>query len=171
MADVPFYSAYVSVTDSAKRTTNVSLRVDATDGKAYVAAADTAARAATKVGLLLAAVIDVMNATLGGTGEVEHGVKSGFKNGSYAPFNPLSEIFNSNKLNIIYSTNNAGVPAQGGFSIPQRDPSEYVMESNGINVSLADGAAIEELVTQIEDTVLSVYGTAVTVLEITVNDE
>jgi len=171
MADVPFYTAYVSAVDSADKSTHMEMRVDATDAKAYVAAADTAARAATKVGLLLIGMENLALWVIGGTGEVEHGVKSGFKNGSYVPFTVEAEAFRSNKLNVSYSTNNAGVPASGGFTIAIRNPAAYTLESNGVNLDLEDGGDTENLVTQIEDTVLSSYGTAVVVQEITVNDQ
>lgn len=169
MATIPFYEAYVTVYDSAKKAGRVGLRVDATDGKAYVAASDDAARAATKVGLLLAAVTDLIIAA--GTAEYKHGVDSGFLNDTFAYPAPALKYYRSNKVRVDYSTTNNGLPATGSFSIPMRDPEELTMESNGINITLADGAAVAELVTQIADTLLSSYGTACVVQEASINDE
>lgn len=172
MADIAVYEAHFTIYDSAKKAGRVGLRVDATDGKAYVAAADTAARAATKVGLLIAAVLDMI-LQAGGI-EYEHGLDSKFLQSTFAY--PLSEdeVYRSNKLKVDYVTNNAGIPANGSFTIPARDPAEYTMESNGINVVIGGGATTEvaNLMTQIVDTLLSSYSTAISaVSEITVNDE
>jgi len=170
MASVPAYYAVLSVSDSQQRVTNVELRVDATDGKAYVAAADDATRAASKVGLLLDAIFDVINSSLGGVGTKFTGVYTRILNGSWSAFTPDAEVFNSNKLNVSMTTTNAGMPAKVSFSIPQRNPAAYDMESNGLNLDLVDDPETANLVAQINDTVLSVYGTAVSVVEITVND-
>jgi len=171
MADVPFYEAYIVVYDSAQKAGRVGLRVDATDGKAYVAAADDAARAATKVGLLLASVGALM---------LDHpavmyksGVDSGFLNDEFVQPPASDQNYRSNKLKVDYATTNNGAPATGSFSIPMRDPAEYGVESNGINVTIGAGATAEitDLLTQVVDTLQSKYGTAVSaVAEITVND-
>jgi len=169
MAEVAVYEAYVVVGDSAKKLSRVAVRVDATDGKAFVAAADTAARSATKVGLLL---IAISNLTLNNPNAVKaRGVDSQFVNDAFVFPVPEDDAYISNKLNVSYSTSLGGLPRQNQFTIPMRDPAEYTMESNGVNVVLEDGADIEDLVTQIADTMLSLYGTACTVTEITVNDE
>jgi len=169
MAEVAVYTAYVIVGDSAGKLGRVDLRVDATDGKAFVAAADTAARSASKVGLLLSAV---SNLTLDNPNAIKaRGVDSQFVNDAFA-YPALSlDAYISNKLNVSYQTTLGGLPRQNQFTIPMRDPAEYELESNGINVVLEDGADIEDLVTQIADTMLSLYGTACVVSEITVNDQ
>jgi len=169
MAEVPVYEAYVVVGDSAKKLARVAVRVDATDGKAFVAAADTAARSDTKVGLLL---IAISNLTLNNPNAVKsRGVDSQFVNDGFTYPAAEDDAYISNKLNVSYQTTLGGLPRQNQFTIPMRDPAEYEMESNGVNVVLEDGADIEDLVTQIADTMLSLYGTACTVTEITVNDE
>ena len=53
MAIVTQYIASVQVWDSARKLGSASFYVSETDAKAYAAAADSAARAASKVGLLL----------------------------------------------------------------------------------------------------------------------
>jgi len=172
MADIGYFKAYFVVQDSTKRKARVELRVDSTDAKAYVAAADTTARAATKVGLLLAAVIalvlDMPDALYA------WGLDYGFLLDTFSPPIPEDKYFRSNKLNVAYATLNNGLPATGGFTIPMRLESVINMETNGENVTIAGAGASAEitaLITQIVDTLLSSYGTAVTdVLEITVND-
>jgi len=167
MAEVPQYEAFVTVGDQAKKFATVSLRVDATDGKAYVAAADTATRASSKVGLLLAAVFNLVRSSE----QYAFGVKASFINDAFVYPGIETDTYNSNKLNVSITTSVGGLPRQLQFTIPQRQESGYEMESNGINVVLEDGGDVEDLVTQIIDTMLSIYGTAVTAVpEITVND-
>lgn len=167
MAEVPVYELFVTVGDSAKKFATVSLRVDATDGKAYVAAADKAARDITKVGILQLAIFSLtMSAQY-----YAFGLKSSFINDAFVYPAAETESFNSNKLNISYATLLGGLPRNLQFTIPQRNPSTYEMESNGINVVLADADDVAALVAAIADTMLSIYGTAATVSEITVNDE
>lgn len=168
MAEVPVYMAKVTVGDSKKKHSTVALRVDATDAKAWFAAADTAARAATKVGLLQAAVFSLM----GSSQQYSFAVEGEMVNDAHVYPSAESNTFNSNKLLVSIKTTNAGVPRNLTFSIPQREPSSFLMESNGENVVLDDAGDVADLVTQILDTMLSSYGTAVTAVnEITVNDD
>lgn len=167
MAEVPTYYAQVTVGDQAKKFSTVSLRVDATDAKAWVAAADTAARAATKVGLLQAAVFNLLRSSQ----QKSFAVLSEMVNDAFVFPAITTDTFNSNKLNVTYLTSVGGLPRQLQFTIPQRQESGYSLESNGINVDLEDGTDIPDLITQVIDTMLSSYGTAVTAVpEITVND-
>ncbi len=171
MAEVAMYTAYVSVKDSANKLTSVECRVSDVDGKAYVAAADEAARALTKVGLLLIPIKALM---LTGTANYyEVGVKTGFRNDGFVRPAADSEIFNSNKLNIAYQTSIGGLPTNRDFTIPQRNTANYAMESNGTNVVIGAGATatITDLITQVADTLLSIFGTACNIVEITVNDQ
>lgn len=168
MAEVPVYMAKVTVGDSKKKHSTVSLRVDATDAKAWFAAADTAARAATKVGLLQAAIFSLMASSQ----QYSFAVEGEMVNDAHVYPSAESNVFNSNKLLVSIKTTNAGVPRNLTFSIPQREPTSFEMESNGENIVLVDGGDVEDLVTQILDTMLSSYGSAVTAVnEITVNDD
>jgi len=172
MADVGLMKAYLVVQDSAQKKARVELRVGETDAKAYVAALDTAARAATKVGLLLEAVVDLIQDTPDCL--YAWGLDYGFLLDTFSP--PIAEdkFYRSNKLKVDYNTLNAGLPATGSFTIPMRDEAAINMESNGINVVVTGAGAsaeILDLVTQILDTLVSSYSTAVTdVTEVTVND-
>lgn len=172
MADIPVYEAHITIYDSAKKAARIGLRVDATDAKAYVAAADTAARLATKVGILLAAVGDMISSFAGI--EYEHGLDSKFLQSGFAYPLPSDQIWRSNKLKVDYATLNNGLPATGSFTIPARDPLEYTLESNGINVIIAGTPTteVDNLIAAVIDTLVSSYGTAVSAVnEITVNDE
>lgn len=168
MAEVATYYATVTVADQAEKFSTVRLRVDATDGKAYVAAADKAARDATKVGLLQLAVFSLMKSSQ----YYSFGLDSVMVNDAFVYPAITTDTFNSDKLNISYRTSVGGLPRNLDFSIPQREPTSFEFESNGVNVVLADGGDVEDLVTQIIDTMLSTYGTAVTAVnEVTVNDQ
>lgn len=168
MAEVPVYMAKVTVGDSAKKFSTVSLRVDATDAKAWFAAADTAARAATKVGLLQAAVFNLMMSSQ----QYSFAVEGEMVNDAHVFPSLESNSFNSNKLNVSIRTTNAGLPRDLTFTIPQREPTSFEMESDGVTVVLDDADEIADLVTQIIDTMLSSYATAVTAVnKITLNDD
>jgi hypothetical protein len=168
MAEVPVYTAKVTVGDSAKKFSTVGLRVDATDAKAWFAAADTAARAATKVGLLQAAIFNVMLSSQ----QYSFAVEGEMVNDAHVFPSLESNAFNSNKLNVSYRTTNAGLPRDLTFTIPQREPTSFEMESDGITVVLDDADEVADLVAQIIDTMVSSYGTAVTAVnKITLNDD
>lgn len=171
MAEVSTFTAFVSVVDSAKKTTSVEMRVGSVDGKAYVAAADEAARDASKVGLLLDAVAILMLS--GGANYLAKGVK--FENRNDAWIQPAGNagVYNSNKLKVDYQTLIGGLPAIRFVTIPQRDPDTFTVESNGINVDIGATATteIENLIVQMADTMLGIDLQAVNVVEITVNDQ
>lgn len=171
MAEVTTYWAYVSVKDSAKKLTRVAMRVSQTDAQAYVAAADEAARDATKVGLL---IDSVANLTL--TGPLNYyakGLDTENLNDGFVQPAGNAGVYNSNKLNVAYQTNIGGTPKNRQFTIPQRDPTTFATESNGINVNIGAGASaeIQDLIVQVADTLLGIDLQAAAVLEITVNDQ
>jgi len=172
MADIDFMKAYIVIQDSAAKKARVELRVGSTDAKAYVAAADTAARAATKVGLLLASVVALIQDTPDCI--YAWGLDYGFLLDTFSPPVAEDKFYRSNKLKVDYVTTNASLPASGSFTIPMRDEGDINMESNGINVVITGAgqtAQISDLIAQVVDTVVSSYSTAVTsVSEITVND-
>lgn len=167
MAEVMYYEAQLAVGDRAKKIAIWAMRVGGADAQAWVAAANTAARDATDVGLLIDAVYDVV----GSSQPQYRGVHAKAMNDAFIYPSGEAEVYNSNKINISYSTFNAGLPRNLQITIPQRDPSSYELESNGINIVLDDTDEIANLVTQLEATALSPYGTAINVTEMTVNDE
>lgn len=169
MAIVEQFIASVQVWDSAGKNASASFYVGAVDARAYLAAANQAARDTTKVGLLL---LSALNMTLAeGTNYYrKFSVESNFVNdtGVQAPVG--DGAFNSNKWKVTVRTTKAGLPAEDTVYIPMRDPSQVTMESDGVTVDLSQPVA-DDLVTQVIDTALSKYGTAITaVTSITVND-
>lgn len=173
MAETGQYHAYTIIGDTAKKLARVSLRVDLTDAQAYVAAANEAARAATKVGLLLLAVENLQ--LLGATNNIYgRGLDYGFLELPFAYPTTLENVYRSNKLKVDLATTNAGLPATNFFTIPAYDPAEITKESNGVNVVLSGPGVspeISNLITQLADTWLSIYNTPGAVVEITINDE
>lgn len=168
MAIVPVFHASVQVGDSAKHYASASVRVSETDAKAYIAAADQAARDATKVGLLLDGLIDMQEAA--GSQHYKYwGLQAQYINDAFAFPAADADVYNSNRLKVTGTTLNNGIPAEDSFYIPARNDA-LDMESNGVNIDL-NGTEAANLITQVLDTALSKYGTAFSsVIEITVND-
>lgn len=166
MAEIMVYMAQLTLQDRAKKVTTWEMRVSTADGQAWVAGANQAARDATDVGVLLDHVFDVV----GSSQYLSKGVEARAANDAFVPPSGEAEVYNSNKINVSYATTLSGLPRNLQVTIPQRDPSSYELESNGINIVLEDGDEIEALVTALEATALSIYGTAITVTEMTVND-
>lgn len=166
MAEVMVPVGQLTLGDRAKKVTTWEMRVSNADAQAWAAAANQAGRDATDVGLLLDAVFDIV----GSSQYISKNVAFKAVNDAHVWPTGESEVYNSNKINISYSTTNGGIPRNLQVTVPQRDPSSYELESNGINIVLVDGDEIEALVTQLEATALSPYGTAIVVQEMTVND-
>lgn len=166
MAEVMAYYAQLTLGDRAKKMTTFEARVITADAQAWIAAANTAARDATDVGLLLDAVFDVV----GSAQYFSKNVVGKAMNDAFVFPSGEGETYNSNKLNVSYSTTSGGLPRNLQVTIPQRDASSYELESNGINIVLDDADEIANLVTQLEATMLSPYASAIDVTEITVND-
>jgi len=166
MAEQMYYEGQLTLGDRAKKFATFAMRVIAADAQAWFAAANQAGRDATDVGLLLDAVFDVV----GSAQYFSKNVVGKAMNDAFVFPSGEGETYNSNKINVSYSTTNGGLPRNLQVTIPQRDPSSYELESNGINIVLDDGDEIANLVTQLETTGLSPYGTAITVTEMTVND-
>lgn len=166
MAEQMYYEAQLSLGDRAKKMATFAMRVSAADAQAWFAAANTAARDATNAGLLLDAVFDVVMSSQ----YFSKNVVGKAMNDAFVYPSGEAEAYNSNKINVSYSTTLGGLPRNLQVTIPQRDATSYELESNGINIVLTDGDEIEDLVTVMETTGLSPYGTAITVTEMTVND-
>jgi hypothetical protein len=172
MAETGFYTAYTVIVDSANKQGRVDMRVSDVDAKAYVAAADSAARLLTKVGLLLTAVEDLQ---LHPTQNIyKRGLDYGFLELPFQKPAVDDFVYRSNKLKNDVATTNAGLPATNFFTIPAYDPALITMESNGVNVvisGLGITTEVQNLLNQVGDTWLSMYNTAGVIEEITLNDE
>jgi len=168
MTQVPIYRAAVQVGDSAGRFASATVRVNATDGKAYVAAADGTARLATDVGALIAATQNMMDVN-GTSGWKKYALASDFINDAFAFPAANANLYNSNQFKVTYRTTNNGVPTDESIYIPIHSDG-LVIESNGINVDLTDTVPAAYVAALIA-TGLSSFGTAITaVSEITIND-
>lgn len=172
MAETGYFTCYTVIVDSAGKQGRVDMRVSLADAQAYVAAADSAARLLTKVGLLLFAVEDLQ---LHPTQNIyKRGLDYGFLEIPFQKPAVDDYVYRSNKIKNDISTTNAGLPATAFFTIPAYDESKITMESNGINVvvsGLGITAEIQNLLNQVGDTWLSIYNTAGVIEEITLNDE
>lgn len=171
MAETGYFTAYTVIVDSANKQGRVDMRVSEADAQAYVAAANTAARDATKVGLLIGAVEALQ---LHPTQNIyKRGLDYGFLE---LPFQKPAQddgVYRSNKLKVDIATSNAGIPATNFFGIPAYDAAVVSFDTNGINIvisGLSITTEIQNLLTQIADTWVSLYATAGAVEEITVND-
>jgi len=172
MAIVEQFIASLQIGGSNGRLGSVSQRVDATDARAYIAAANQAARDATKVGLLLDSMIDITIAE--GTNIYKKwALESNFINDAFGYAPKDGDVYKSQALKVTYTTTNAGIPVIESTYIYFRR-TDYVMASDGVSVILTGGSNtdIENYITQLLDTGISSYGTAITsVVSITVNDE
>lgn len=168
MAEIPVYFASVQVGDSAKHLGSFSVRVSASSAKAYVAAADAAARAATVIGIMLDDAFDLMDINPS-TGWKKYSVESSFISDAFAFPAADADLYLSNKWKITYSTTNAGIPAVESIYMPCR-ATDLPMESNGINLDLTT-TAVDNFIAALILPGLSSFGTAINeILEITVND-
>jgi hypothetical protein len=147
---------------------SASIRVGAADARAYIAAANQAARDATKVGLLLDSLIDGTVAA-GSDAYKKWNVQSDFVNDAFTPPDEQDNTYNHNMWKVTGLTTNAGIPAYDSFTIPQRNEA-WLMESDGVHVDLTDTEPAN-LIVQVLDTGLSQFGTPFTAItEIVAND-
>jgi len=171
MAEVEKFIASLQIGASNQKLGSISQRVSPTDARAYIAAADAAARAATKVGLLLDGMIDITIAA--GTNIWKRwAVESEFLNGSFAYAPKDGDVYKSQALKVTYQTTNAGIPVIESTYVYFRR-TDYIMAPDGVSVLIdtGDNTEIENYIAQLIDTGLSSFGTAITAVDsITVND-
>lgn len=173
MAIVEQFIASLQIGGSNGRLGSCSQRVGAVDARAYLAAADQTARDATKVGLLLDSLIDI---TLAKATNIykKYAIESNFINDAFGYAPKDGDVYKSQALKVTYNTTNAGIPVTESVYVYFRR-TDYIMASDGVNVVLGVGGTNDDVnnyVTQMLDTGLSSYGTAITaVTAITVNDE
>lgn len=171
MAIVERYIAGLQIGGSNQRLGSTAIRVGATDAKAYMAAADQTAREATKVGLLLDSLIDITMAKATNIYK-EYYLNSSFINDAFAYAPKDGDVYKSQALKVTYTTTNGGLPVTESDYVYFRR-TDYVMESDGVTVQITGGANtdIENFITQLLDTGISSFNTAITaVLSITVNE-
>lgn len=137
MGEVAKYIAGVQVGDSAKKLGSASVVVAAADAQAYIAAADATARAATDVGVLLAATLALQGAN-SLTGWRKWSVQSDFINDAFVYAGKDADLYNSNKWKVTYQTTNASLPVIESIYIPARTAAG-TMESDGRHLTLGSG--------------------------------
>lgn len=170
MAEVAVYYASMQLGDGNKGSkASATFRISAADFQAYAAAADTAARAATNAGLLLAAALAITRAA-GQTYKKKFSVAADFVDTAYVPPTVDLAVYNSNLWKVTFNTTNAGIPAVDTLYVPQYLITGVVMESNGISADLTD-SPVSVFVSNLIAHGLSKYGTAITsVISIERND-
>lgn len=171
MAIVEQFIASLQIGGSNGKLGSCSQRVAAADARTYIAAANQAARDATKVGLLLDSLIDITMAE-GTNIYKKYALESNFINDAFAFAPKDGDVYKSQALKVAYQTTNAGLPVIESVYVYFRR-TDYIMESDGVTVVITggDNADVENYITQLIDTGLSSYGTAITAVQsITVND-
>jgi len=153
MAETATYIASVQVGDSGKRLGSASFIVSAADAKAYIAAADAAARAATDVGVLLDAALNISRADLL-SGWKKWTIQADFMNSLFEYPDKDDAIYVTNRWKVTFSTTNAGIPAVDTIYVPEYLITGVVMNDDGVSANLGD-APVSDFVTAFEATALS----------------
>jgi len=171
MAIVDRFIAGVQVWDSASLKGSFSQRVGAADARAYVAAANQAARDATDVGLLLITALD-MTASHGANHYTKWFLNADFVNDAATPEPKDDQLYRSNSVKITYVTTNAGLPVLESTYVPMRRDDFTLFGSNPVQIDFSGAGAALDFATDLIATGLSSYGTAITsVVEMSLNDE
>jgi len=160
MAMVDQHYAFVTFGDSRQKTSDVTFRVTAADANAYYDALTQVAKDATQLGLFFLSLEDVSAGTMMGKG-----VKLVTIEDTAAFPDPNDNVYNFDKLYIAYA---AGLNNYG-LSIPARDDTVYIVASDGVTVDLTTPTEVADLVSRFASVVISKYGVAGTVTEITVS--
>jgi len=161
MAYVAKYTAGVSSGDAAKQIRAVAVRVAEAKAKLWFAAADHTARMSTDVGLMLLALNDAQESDGGNTINKFY-VNMDDINDAYAPPAADSDIYNSNKVKLTYSTTNNGLPVTESIYIPQRDAG-LPTNPDGKSYNIAASPFVN-MQTQLVASGLSSYGTPIIAL-------
>jgi len=160
MAEVIANEAFWSGKDAANRDVGFSIRISDTAAKAYAAAADAAARAASGVG----ALISTTSAASGVTPR-NYGVRYAFiENTATAPAED-SGFLRGNKLTIQYS----GSGRSFVTTIPAYDITQLTVV-NGNQVVLADAGTMAAIKNALDATGRDINGNAIVVEAAYLND-
>lgn len=152
------FIAGVQSVDQTGQKRSAAIRVAPADARLWFAAADHAARMATKVGLLLLALNDAQYSD--GTSAIyEFYVEGHDISDTVVLPDGDPEVFNSNGLKVSFSTTNAGIPAIDSIFIPQRDAG-LPLNSDGKSYDI-EASPFSNMSVQMLDTGLSKYGTAI----------
>lgn len=159
MALVDLHYAKITFGDSQQKEFTVKWRISVTDASGYFSALTQILKDATELGQLFLSFEDLSAGTFRGKGvelvTIDDAI--GFPA-------PDDNVYGFDKLLVSYVAGGNGYH----LSIPCRDDAAYSVATDGVTVILEDGAAVEDFVTRFAAVVLSKYGAAGTVTEITV---
>lgn len=144
--------AYISVVDSRNKKSVHAIGISNAAAKAYVAAADEAARAATTIGIYFTRVIAL---TLGAP--AERGVRYNTKDDALVIPAVDDEIFNFDKLTVGWSTGLKNYTT----TIPARDMAAVEVVGRNGDIDMATGAA-QDWIQAFLDVAVDDAGTAAT---------
>lgn len=172
MALVEVGRASFQLIDSANKESSGSFRVSPANARAYLAAADQAARDATAVGLLLARGLAITRGSeVANSYKLYASVGIDWVNDAAVKPSQAAAVYRSNKWKVTGRTTNNGVPAIDTVYVPEYLITGVDMESDGISADLTD-QPVADFVTSFVATALSKFGTAFTsVLSIQRNDQ
>lgn len=160
MALVDYHFAKITLGDSRKKETTVRFRVTSTDAAAYFGALTQILKDGTELGQFFLSIEDLAAGTFRGKGvelvTIDDAI--GFPA-------PDDNVYAFDKLLVSYTAGGNGY----NMSIPTRDDAVYSVATDGVTVILEDGAEVEDFVTRFATVVLSKYGVAGAVQEITVS--
>lgn len=159
MANFPGWTASITLRDGADRPSTVQFYVPEATAKLYFAAADKAARDATAIGLLFAAVL-----TLTGMVEESRSVQVTDITSPYTI--PAETVLRGNKLVLGYLSGARSFT----ISFPGRDTTAYTPKADSIEVDFEDAGDLADFITLFESTALGITGLAVSVNKAYVND-
>jgi hypothetical protein len=124
--------AYISFVDSRKKTSVHAINVSTADAKAYVAAADEAARAATEVGVYFDAVMALSNGAAS-----DRGIRYNTKDNALVIPPVDDEIFGFDKLTVGWSSGLENF----SLTIPARKMDAIEVVARNGDIDMATGAA------------------------------
>lgn len=160
MAFVPVYRVHIAGLDGVLRPWSMDMYVTEDAARAYFAAADASARAATPVGVLMQKAINMQ------TGFVTGKEVTLAEINDAEVTNPGDSVLRGNKLNVGI---HAGIK-NSTFTIPCRSGSAYTQKDDSLDCLLNSPTAMSDFITAYEAVGVNSYGDAATVTRVTVVD-
>lgn len=159
MANYEMWEFSLNLRDGADRPSSVQARVPKTTAQLYFAAADKAARDATAIGLIFAALLTV-------TGMVEES-RSVTVMDVNSPYTiPDETVLRGNKIVLLGLTGAKGYK----LTLPGRDPTSYTPKADSIEIDIAATGNLADLITLLDAGILGSNGVAVNITKGYVND-
>jgi hypothetical protein len=159
MAELAQYTVEITFQDGVLRQSVWQVYVSPTNAKAYVAAADTAARAATNVGQLITAASAMSEGV-----PVIWAVKAAFNQEEGEPI--PDNVLRNNKIVMHMRSAGRGLV----LSVPARNPASFLQKENSIELVLDDPTEMDTFVTALNTWVVDQFGNSVAVQSANLND-